>query len=361
MRLRWTLALGVGALAGCSLVTSLSELGPDGGATDSGVPETGVPGDSACVDLQKDPKNCGVCGRDCLGGTCTAGACDPAPLAAAQVAPSSIALDADHVYWVVAGTIRRTVLSVGGNVETVGKGTLGGLAYLTVDGASLFATAGAVGTSVYAIPSSEVSGVIAPSLIASFDGGAAAGFGLDSAHLFVFQPGAAVTGCTSLPCLFVSARDGSNPTKLWASTSQFDRMTIDGGRAFLLAGATLSSIGALETSPTLLATLPSTGGDVAADAKSAYVTLPALGSIAAVPRAGGPVTTIVAGQASPRLLTAGAGFIAWVTDTGLMGCSPSACTTPKAYAQGTPSSIALDARAIYWTDPKRAGVFMTPR
>ena len=30
---------------------------------------------ASCVDLQSDPKNCGSCGHDCIGGTCAAGKC----------------------------------------------------------------------------------------------------------------------------------------------------------------------------------------------------------------------------------------------------------------------------------------------
>jgi hypothetical protein len=30
-----------------------------------------------CVDLQSDPKNCGSCGHDCVGGACSAGQCQP--------------------------------------------------------------------------------------------------------------------------------------------------------------------------------------------------------------------------------------------------------------------------------------------
>lgn len=342
------------ALCACSLVTPLSDLEPVSGV------DSGAPTDAACGDLQKDPKNCGVCGRDCLGGTCTAGACDPAPLAAAQVAPSSIAVDSTHVYWIVGGAIRRTTLSVGGAVENVGSGTISGLGLLRVDGTNLFAVAWNVSTSAYSIPSSEVSGTVAPSVIATFAGGAPTGFGLDAQHLFVFQQ-SNLTGCGIPPCLIASARDGKNPVKLWAGNATSDRVAIDGGRAFLLSGASLSSIGPLDSAATALATLDATGGEVAADATSAYATLPSLGSIVAVPRAGGKATTVAIGQASPRLLTASTGWIAWLTDVGLMGCDPLACTKPTFYGPSSASSIAIDAQAVYWTEPKRAGIFLIRR
>jgi len=33
-----------------------------------------------CLDVSKDPLNCGACGKDCRGGTCTGGKCDPVQL-----------------------------------------------------------------------------------------------------------------------------------------------------------------------------------------------------------------------------------------------------------------------------------------
>lgn len=38
----------------------------------------------ACVDTIKDPHNCGTCGRDCLGGTCTGGLCGDVKLASGK-------------------------------------------------------------------------------------------------------------------------------------------------------------------------------------------------------------------------------------------------------------------------------------
>jgi hypothetical protein len=61
--------------------------------------------DSACVDLQSDPKNCGSCGHDCLQGACTAGQCQP---------------------WIVAN-VTQDVVVPGGNPA-------GGRAFIVTDG-----------------------------------------------------------------------------------------------------------------------------------------------------------------------------------------------------------------------------------
>jgi hypothetical protein len=53
---------------------------------------------NACVDLTSDGKNCGACGRDCLGGTCASGQCQPLLIARYLGQPATISLGADAVY-----------------------------------------------------------------------------------------------------------------------------------------------------------------------------------------------------------------------------------------------------------------------
>jgi hypothetical protein len=61
---------------------------------------------SDCGYTQVDPHNCGVCGHDCAGGACQAGVCVPLPpgvLASGLIAPTSVAVDANNVYWLSEG------------------------------------------------------------------------------------------------------------------------------------------------------------------------------------------------------------------------------------------------------------------
>jgi len=53
---------------------------------------------NACVDLTSDGKNCGTCGHDCLGGTCTAGQCQPVLIARYLGYPQIIVVGTDAVY-----------------------------------------------------------------------------------------------------------------------------------------------------------------------------------------------------------------------------------------------------------------------
>ena len=88
----------------------------------TGVVDAGSPGDSAsasdgnpgpgfaalstCGYTQVDPHNCGMCGHDCAGGACQAGVCVPLPagvLASGLIAPTSVVVDANNVYWLSEG------------------------------------------------------------------------------------------------------------------------------------------------------------------------------------------------------------------------------------------------------------------
>ena len=55
--------------------------------------------DGCEVFLSIDPQNCGACGRSCLGGECQSGLCSAVVIASGQDAPLPIAVDETHVYW----------------------------------------------------------------------------------------------------------------------------------------------------------------------------------------------------------------------------------------------------------------------
>jgi hypothetical protein len=106
------------AAGGCAALLSLDEVTYVGGARDadgtddaaprpdaSGEPDAGRDGggDGApcTADPRTDPRNCGACNRDCLGGTCIDGGCQPFELARGLSAPGELAVDDTYVYWEV--------------------------------------------------------------------------------------------------------------------------------------------------------------------------------------------------------------------------------------------------------------------
>src|SRR5215467_10227089 len=106
-----TCALGVACASIEGLSSSTDAGAPDAPSpTEAGAAETsadqgpiGVPdtGSDACagVYLSSDPKNCGACGHDCLGGTCVTGICQPVIIANGVTDLEGLAIDAANVYW----------------------------------------------------------------------------------------------------------------------------------------------------------------------------------------------------------------------------------------------------------------------
>jgi hypothetical protein len=81
------LAAAIVLLTGCAAIlglgdpTPLVEPGEDGDQPDAAAGRDGEAGTSVCTDTSSDPKNCGRCGHDCLGGACSGGHCAPVELA----------------------------------------------------------------------------------------------------------------------------------------------------------------------------------------------------------------------------------------------------------------------------------------
>jgi hypothetical protein len=74
-----------------------------------------------CGDTLSDPKNCGVCGHDCIGGDCTNGICQPWVVAAeAHSVLGNVSLDANNVFYT--DTQNAAILSTPKNAIQ-GKGT----------------------------------------------------------------------------------------------------------------------------------------------------------------------------------------------------------------------------------------------
>jgi hypothetical protein len=102
-------------------------------------------GGTQCLLLSTDPKNCGACGRDCLGGSCTAGLCQPVVLASASGGGAALSLcaDASHLYWTgnVKSAMPNTIQTMpksGGAPVTLASGYQVGGGAMVTDGTTVF-------------------------------------------------------------------------------------------------------------------------------------------------------------------------------------------------------------------------------
>lgn len=101
-RLVWITAPLVACLVCCTLLTDADDLRV--GSVTEDEPDAEAPPDVLVVDagcgadLATDPKHCGRCDRDCLGGSCVEGKCTPVTVATGLPAPYYLAQDATHLY-----------------------------------------------------------------------------------------------------------------------------------------------------------------------------------------------------------------------------------------------------------------------
>lgn len=100
--------------ASCSSILGIEDTRVSDGGGDGGPdPVCAEPKETSCggtcVDTTEDAANCGACGHDCGGGTCSNGACQPVAIAAGVDAPLSLAVtpSGEQVFWINATNVLR--------------------------------------------------------------------------------------------------------------------------------------------------------------------------------------------------------------------------------------------------------------
>lgn len=107
-------------LASCRLVAGIDQKAPPlhAGTGGVGTGSSGAGGGGACSDdLETDPANCGRCGHDCLGASCSAGRC--APVTVVPDAQGPFDADLSYFYWETKNAIRRQHKDGTGNVTSL--------------------------------------------------------------------------------------------------------------------------------------------------------------------------------------------------------------------------------------------------
>jgi len=112
------------------------------------------------------------------------------------------------------------------------------------------------------------------------------------------------------------------------------------------------------TAPLTLATGPSfPTGDVSTDGSNVYFAIgdpvsPGSGTIMAVPRGGGPVTTLASGQNNPVAIAVAGASVYWIDfdDKTLMKVPTGGGTVTTLATGQSMATLAADADNVYWTD-----------
>ena len=299
---------------------------------------------SSCSDTSSDSKNCGACGRDCLGQPCVEALCVPAVVASGQDEPRTLAVDDDGIYWgsgttagvhacrpkacpdgptmiadegvpVVALTTSKFYLfwsirteihrlaKDGTDVVRVDNGAAGAVVALAADETSFYFTntdvLGGVGRCPSAgCPMSNVEYL-------AYDFERPSGLALGPTGFAFFA------GAQERSVVYCSPACGDPPSNLAkilaAGLSEPDTIALDEHAAYFtqgldspVAGVARASLSApFVATPLAAVDMP---GPLATDAVSVYFVGKADGSIRKVPKGGGPVVILAKRQPAPRAI-----------------------------------------------------------
>jgi hypothetical protein len=270
--------------------------------------------EKACTDdPESDPKNCGRCSHDCMGGACAGGVCQPYPILSGVI-PYGIAVTNGTVY----------LTTGGGNVEKCNADNcLATLAELATE------------QEVPEAITTDTSSVYWTN----------AGFIVDGGNAGSIMT-CGLAGCPGgVPTVLAPLED--DPQSIVVSSSAVYWTNTYGG---LVRTCTIGGCG---HSPTTLATDPTTLSGVAIDATSIYWAESALGNIIKCPLTGcTTLTPFVSGQGYPAELVVANETLYWSAGGAIMSCPTSGCGgAPHVFAKDQVGSysIASDATNLYWT------------
>ena len=314
----------------------------------TGVPEASTDaGEAGCsADVVVDPKNCGRCGHDCLGGACERGACQPVRLAVDRSNLLWMAIDATHVYFCEDAVQRLgRVPKAGGAVELVASACTYTYGAAVIDDTNIYVNEQG---GIRVVPKQ---GLGAGSLILP----GATAFAVDATNLYLLEVQSGGTGGMRLsraakPAgtpvtiggLTSPGRVAHDATKLYVTDvdgiRQFSKTAAPGGPD---AGSSLFVGGAPEPA------------DVAVDSMYVYYASQTTGSVKRATKVGGSVDIVASGVNAPSAVAVDASGVYFASASAglIMSCPLAGCPgDPHVLAslQAEPYGIAIDDVAVYW-------------
>jgi hypothetical protein len=267
---------------------------------------------AACVDLQTDGANCGVCGHDCLGGECTAGQCQAVTLLSGLDWPTRIAVDATNIYWTSseAGTV--TKMPIAGGSQTVLATGQKGATGIAVDASSVY-WATYLNNALTKMPQTGGPFGNLYSAVDPQDGPFAVAVDASNVYWTSFWGGTV---------LAMPKKGGAAPTTLFSgANTNPDGVAVDAtylyfsylGNVEPTDGTTIMKLPLAGGAPTTVTTVPTVVSDIAVDASRIYWTTEYDGTVVQMPLGGGSPTTLVSGLFYPDGIAVDAAAIYWTT------------------------------------------------
>jgi hypothetical protein len=273
---------------------------------------------NVCVNLATSPNNCGACGHDCQGGTCTMGTCQPVMVAMQQENPAYITVDDAFLYW-------RRGPSTSGSIGRMRKDGMAMGAGDLIGGLNGIGAIVSDNTRVYYYANGQVASCAVPACA----GGPQA--------LAPTRP-TMTLGVDIIDLAFNPARS----RVFWTDQAHILSVPIGGGM--------------LQTH--LTGTFPSTS--VAVDLRFIYyvdrnpMNVVSLRKRTAVdPPALGILVEFPAAAALPRQLAVTPNRLLWVSNGAVSALplpEPAGTAVPPPLAGGSPIRIAIEGNQVFWTD-----------
>lgn len=362
-----------GALVGCSVLACVSIScnggsgsveGTDGAsrtdASDASSERVADPiasCDGGAAHTAIDPKNCGRCHHDCLGGVCSGGVCMPIALATKQSQVSGLATNGIEVFWSDGVEVKKC--AVGGCMDTPTSVAIGNNpSSVAVDATNVY------WSTHNAIMTCTTSNCSNPTIAASDPNGPGA-IALDSTNVYWANGTGNVMSCpTSGGC---SSDGGIAPTTLASGQGVIRGIAVDSTNVYWASDTgdvrSCATAGCGGT-PTTLASNQLGVRGIAVDAANVYWTIFTMpGQVMKCARAGcgGNPTTLASGQYYPRRIASDGTTVFW-TNYGppvyyageVRECTAAGCDGDAgilARQNDRPADlIAIDTTAVYFSD-----------
>lgn len=306
--------------------------------------------DASCGDVQTDPKNCGSCGHDCLGGACQAGACRPFVMASETIDDvlEAIAVSPTHVFYTdfTTGKLRRVPRTGPSTVETVyatSAGTSLGLDVAWRDGFVYFADTSTVTGRILRCPDTGCVG--APEvMLGSLDAPFSVALTTDGFVTSESTDPGRVIRCHALPC-------EASPEIVAASEARPQRVAVNGNAVAWTRITNAEGVRLRIGTDPITTPVGSFGVFSVALTSTEVIYGLASTAVRAIPLAGGASRDLAPATFVERLAVAG-GTVFFSDNGGVVksvAISPPASPVKTvASGQSTPKSLAADDAAVFW-------------